>query len=80
MAVLNKQPQAYKFNNLGANPLDKIELIQDFMAVLITCKYYEQIDQLEIMFVKRHYAPSHLLASKDNTRQKRPNLHRVIIP
>ena len=68
MTVLNKQLQAYKFNNLGANPLDKLELIQDFMAALITCKYDEQFDQLEIVFVKRHYAPNHLLASKDNTR------------
>ena len=67
MTVLYKQPRAYKFNNLGANPLDKLELIQDFMAVLISCKYYKQFDQLEIVFVKRHYASNHLLAPKDNT-------------
>ena len=44
MTVLNKQPQAYKLNNLGANPLDKLKLIQDFMTILITCKSDEQFD------------------------------------
>ena len=43
MTVLNN-PQAYKLNNLGVNPLDKLKLIQGFMTVLITCPFDEQFD------------------------------------
>ena len=44
MTVLNKQPQAYKLKNPGANPLDKLKLIQDFMTVLITIISYRSSD------------------------------------